>query len=222
MRFFFCGFYLAVCKWSSLLPYTGLRCELIGISNWSHIYKQLNLIYKLSFFQKGYDSLNYRLCARKPKVFKLNPLFDALFDETFNESFTLSISPQCIDNHVWCFPTNLKQLFKLVCPILSFVKGIVHPKMKMLCFSAYPEGIQYVCDFVSSVEHKLKFLTQTVADCQSYNVTQWYSWLWEKKQAYTDQTKLNPAARDDTLRSKDTKRSCKKQNSIYIIILCAL
>ncbi len=136
--------------------------------------------------------------------------------------FTLSTSPQCIHNHVWCFPTNLKQLFKLVCPILSFVKGIVHPKMTILCFSANPQGIRYVCDFVSSVEHKRKFLTQTVADCQSYNVTQWYLWLWEKKQTYTDQTKWNPAARDDTLRSKDTKRSCKKQNSIYIIILCAL
>ncbi len=35
------------------------------------------------------------------------------------------------------------------------------------------------------------------------------------KKTYTDKTKLNPAARDDTLRSKDTKQS--KLNSIYII-----
>ncbi len=33
-------------------------------------------------------------------------------------------------------------------------KGIVHPKMKILCLSAYPKGIQDVGDFVSSVEHK--------------------------------------------------------------------
>ncbi len=35
------------------------------------------------------------------------------------------------------------------------VKGIVHPKMKMWCLSAYPKGIQDdFGDFVSSVEHK--------------------------------------------------------------------
>ncbi len=37
------------------------------------------------------------------------------------------------------------------------IKGIVVPKMKMLCLSAYPQGIQEVCDFVSSVEHKQRF-----------------------------------------------------------------
>ncbi len=57
------------------------------------------------------------------------------------------------------------------------LKGIVHPKMKMWCLSAYPKGIQDVGDFVSSVEHKQRFLTQTVAVCQSYNVSQWDSWL---------------------------------------------
>ncbi len=35
-------------------------------------------------------------------------------------------------------------------------------------FSAYPKGIQDVGDFVSSVEHKQRFLTQTVVVCQSY------------------------------------------------------
>ncbi len=45
------------------------------------------------------------------------------------------------------------------------IKGIVHPKMKMWCSSAYPQGIQDVGDFVSSVEHKQRFLTQTVAVC---------------------------------------------------------
>ncbi len=38
----------------------------------------------------------------------------------------------------------------------DFVKGIVHPKMKMWCLSAYPKGIQDVGDFVSSVETQTK------------------------------------------------------------------
>ncbi len=45
--------------------------------------------------------------------------------------------------------------------------------MKIVCVSAYPQGIQDVGDFVSSVEHKLSLLTQTVAVCQSYNGSQW-------------------------------------------------
>ncbi len=68
-------------------------------------------------------------------------------------------------------------------------KGIVHPKMKMWCLSAYPQGIQDVGDFVSSVEHKRRFLTQTVAVCQSYNGSQWDSRLWESKKH--TQTKPN-------------------------------
>ncbi len=60
-------------------------------------------------------------------------------------------------------------------------KGIVHPKMKMWCSSAYPKGIQDVGDFVSSVEHKRRYLTQTVAVCQTYNGHQWDWRLWEKK-----------------------------------------
>ncbi len=39
------------------------------------------------------------------------------------------------------------------------VKGIVHPKIKIWCLSAYPQGIQDVGEFVSSVEHKQRFLT---------------------------------------------------------------
>ncbi len=53
------------------------------------------------------------------------------------------------------------------------IKEIVHPKIKILCLSAYPQGIQDVGDFVSSVEHKRRFLTQTIAVCQSYNGSQW-------------------------------------------------
>ncbi len=61
------------------------------------------------------------------------------------------------------------------------IKGIVHPKMKIWCLSVYPKGIQDVSNFVSSVEHKHRFLTQTVAVCQSYNSSQWDSWFWERK-----------------------------------------
>ncbi len=76
------------------------------------------------------------------------------------------------------------------------LKGIIHPKMKSWNFeiSADPQGIQDVDEFVSSVEHKQRFLTQTVAVCQSYNGIQWDSRLWEEN-------KLNPVARDNTLRS---------------------
>ncbi len=51
--------------------------------------------------------------------------------------------------------------------------------MKMLCLFAYPQGIQDVGDFVSSVEHKQRFLTQTVAVCQSDNASQWAQNIWE-------------------------------------------
>ncbi len=33
-----------------------------------------------------------------------------------------------------------------------WIKGIVHPKMKIWCFSTYPQGIQDVGEFDSSVE----------------------------------------------------------------------
>ncbi len=49
------------------------------------------------------------------------------------------------------------------------LKAIVHPKMKMWCLYANLQGIKDVSDFVSSVEHKQRFLTQTIAVCQSYN-----------------------------------------------------
>ncbi len=65
--------------------------------------------------------------------------------------------------------------------------------MKMWCLSACPRGIQDVGHFVSSVEHKQRFLTQTVAVCQSMGPTA----LREK--TYTDKPKLNTAARDDNI-----------------------
>ncbi len=62
-----------------------------------------------------------------------------------------------------------KWVMELFTQPICFIKGIVHPKMKMWYLSAYPQGIQDVGDFVSSVEHKRRVLTQTVAVCQSYN-----------------------------------------------------
>ncbi len=41
-----------------------------------------------------------------------------------------------------------------------------------------------------------------------------------EKKTYTDKTKLNPAARDDTLRCKDTKRSvCARNWTVFILFL---
>ncbi len=39
---------------------------------------------------------------------------------------------------------------------------MLHPKIKIWYVSAYPQGI-HVGDFVSSVKHKQRFLTETVA-----------------------------------------------------------
>ncbi len=75
------------------------------------------------------------------------------------------------------------------CEIFLLFKGIVHPKMKIWCLSAYPQGIQDVGNFVSSVEHKQRCLTQTVAVHQSYNGSQWDPRLWESKKL--TQTKPN-------------------------------
>ncbi len=57
------------------------------------------------------------------------------------------------------------------------VKGIVHPKMKTWCLSAYPKGIPD--DFVSSVEHKPRLQLQTI------DASQLYPRLWEKKHTQT-------------------------------------
>ncbi len=96
------------------------------------------------------------------------------------------------------------------------IKGIVHPKMKIWCLSAYPQGIQDFGDFVSSVEHKRRFLLKpllSVSHIMSVNGTQ----VFERKKTYTDKTKLIPAARDDTLRCKDMKRSvCARNWTVFI------
>ncbi len=96
------------------------------------------------------------------------------------------------------YNTKIIESAKLIEQLITiFLKGIVHPKMKSWCLSAYPKGIQDVGDLVSSVDHKRRFLSQTVVVCQSYNGSQWYSRALREKKTYTDKTKLNPAARDD-------------------------
>ncbi len=53
------------------------------------------------------------------------------------------------------------------------------------------QGIQDVGDFVSSVEHKQRYLTHTIAVCQSYNCSQWDSRLWEMKNIHR-QNQIKP------------------------------
>ncbi len=109
----------------------------------------------------------------------------------------------------------IKESSKLNCGFHKNIKGIVHPKMKMWCLSAYPRGIQDVGDFVSSVEHKQRFLTQSVSHIMAVNGTHGFE---RQKKTYTDKTKLNPAARDDTLRSLDTKQSvCARNWTVFIL-----
>ncbi len=69
--------------------------------------------------------------------------------------------------------------------------------MKSLWLSAYPQGIPDVGDFVSSVEHKLRFLTQPL---QSVSRIMAVNGALRVIKTHTDKTKLNPAARDDALR----------------------
>ncbi len=97
------------------------------------------------------------------------------------------------------------------------IKVIVHQKMKIVCLSAYPMGIQDVGNFVSSVEHKRKFLTQTVAVCPTYNGCQWYSRLWEKKNIHR-QNQIKPCSSWQYIEvwRHETIGLCKKLKSIYI------
>ncbi len=86
--------------------------------------------------------------------------------------------------------------------------------MKMWCLSVYPQGIQDVGDFVSSVEHKQRFLTQTVAVCQSYNAV--------KKIHRQNQIKPWGSWRYIEVLRHETNGLCKKLNSIYIIFYLVL
>ncbi len=88
---------------------------------------------------------------------------------------------------------------------------IVHSKNENIMFMCLPPGIQDVGDFVSSVEHKRRYLTQTVAVCQSYNDRETHGFE-SKEKKYTDKTKLKPA-----LRSSDTKQSvCAINLTVFI------
>ncbi len=55
--------------------------------------------------------------------------------------------------------------------------------MKKWCLSAYPKSIQNVGDFVSSVEHKQRFLTQAVSHIMSVNGTHGFEYLNVSSQA---------------------------------------
>ncbi len=85
--------------------------------------------------------------------------------------------------------------------MVTWPKGLVNPKMKIWCFdvclSAYPQGIQDVVDFVSSVEHKQRFLTQTVASISHIMAVNGNQTFESKKKTCTDKFKLNHAAGDD-------------------------
>ncbi len=67
---------------------------------------------------------------------------------------------------LWCHRSHNIQ-------ISHFRAWLIHPKMKIWCLSAYPQGIQDVGDFVSSVKHKQWFLTplQFVSHIMSVNGT---------------------------------------------------
>ncbi len=65
---------------------------------------------------------------------------------------------------------------------------------------------------MSSVEHKQRFLIQTVAVSVSHMMAVNGTHGFVRKKKYTDKTNLNPVARDDTLRSKDMKRSVCARN----------
>ncbi len=97
------------------------------------------------------------------------------------------------------------------------IKGIVHPKRTIWCLSAFLQGIQDVGDFVSSVEHKWRFLTQTFAVCQSYHGSQWDPRLWESKKHRQNQIKPCGSWRYIEVLRHETISLCKKLNSIYNI-----
>ncbi len=77
-----------------------------------------------------------------------------------------------------------------------------HPRCRWLCF-------------FSRTQTKILPL-QSISHIMAVNGTHGF----ERKKTYTDKTKLNPAARDDTLRSKDTKQLvCARNWTVFILFL---
>ncbi len=109
----------------------------------------------------------------------------------------------------WCCFCSLNFFFKsdgfwLVSIVLF--KGIVH-----VMFICLPPDVG---EFVSSVEHKPRFLTQTIAVCQSYNGSQWDS-------RFERQKNIKPCDSwryIEVLRHK-TIGLCKKLKSICMMFL---
>ncbi len=85
-------------------------------------------------------------------------------------------------------------------------------------FSAYPQGIQDVGDFVFSVEHKRRFLTQTVAVCQSYNAVN-ETHGFERQTNIHRQNQIKPCGswRYIEVLRHETIGLYKKLNSIFFI-----
>ncbi len=97
------------------------------------------------------------------------------------------------------------------------VKGIVHPKNENVMFICLPQGHSR-CRWLCFFSRTQRFLTRTIAVCQSYNVSQWYSRLWGKKNIHR-QNLIKPCGSwryiEVTLRHK-TIGQCKRLNSIYL------
>ncbi len=89
----------------------------------------------------------------------------------------------------------------------------------MWCLSAYPlQSIQDVFHFVSSVEHKPRFLTQTVAVCQSYNLSQWAQSFESKKNIHR-QNQIKPCGSWRYIDVLYTKRPfCARNWTVFLYI----
>ncbi len=108
----------------------------------------------------------------------------------------------------------------LICAQLSAQLRIVRynknkryssPRNENVMFICLPPGhprCRWLCFFSRT---QIKIFNSNVAVCQSYNGSQWDSRPWERK------NKLNPVAWENTVRSKDTKRSiCAWNWTVFI------
>ncbi len=58
------------------------------------------------------------------------------------------------------------------------LKGIVHPKMKILSWFTHPHAIPDVYDFLALAEHKQRLLEHYHSSVGPYNVSEWVTKLW--------------------------------------------
>ena len=77
-----------------------------------------------------------------------------------------------------------------------------HPRCRWLCFFSRTQ---------------IMIFNFSRCSLSVYNACQWSQNLWERKKTCTEKSKLNPAACDDTLMCKDTKRSvCARNWTVFI------